>query len=79
MGFVSPENISRCPCCQLQVPETVAHLLVSCPRWTEQRQVFDTFIYLRDMDEASAGNAHGGDQREMGIEDRLFTTVNRSL
>jgi phage FluMu protein Com len=44
MGFVSPDFKYSCPFCRLQEAETVAHLLVSCPRW----KVFE--INLRELD-----------------------------
>jgi hypothetical protein len=30
----------RCPCCQRGRPETVCHILLSCPRWGELRERF---------------------------------------
>jgi hypothetical protein len=75
MGFVSPDLKYSCPFCRLQEAETVAHLLVSCPRWSEQRQMFE--FYLRELDQASASvSLLGGEIREEtdGIEDRIFTT-----
>jgi exonuclease III len=38
MGFVPQEYEDKCPCCLMDVPETVAHLLVECRRWNGIRR-----------------------------------------
>lgn len=78
MGFASPELRTTCPFCRANTPETIDHLLVSCSRWSAEReQVFGDNINLlmRELDQASAsvlllGGESSGENN--GIEDRIL-------
>lgn len=40
MGLIPREYLDRCPLCHLSVREDIAHILVRCERWSEERQAF---------------------------------------
>lgn len=39
-GLLDEQYVSRCPCCGRGRAETLCHLLLSCPRWREQREIY---------------------------------------
>ena len=74
MRLIDPMFLSTCPFCGDNQPETVAHILCSCPRWAQQRrEVFHNNNFTNGrMDEAMAsvlllGGEIRGDQDD-GIQ-----------
>lgn len=38
MGLIDPRYKTHCPCCEENVPETVSHFLLKCPKWADARE-----------------------------------------